>query len=278
MLAQHIITQPVFEALFEGYLRAQQTRSPRPCRPCWNTWSRAATPRRIPIPLQKFYESVALSGRRASTTPKAKRIIIELYDKFFKAAFPEDGGTARHRLHTPVEVVGFPSCIRWTAYCAASSGGTDEDNVHILDPFTGSACCKADSSAGRPGPRNRHELRTPTRLVLLPTSPPSTSRTPPDATPDPDDGVETEQVRALRGIVLTGLPVGRKRSGGCCSPRCFPRTRPGRPPEESPVRRDHRQPAASIGQKSANDNAQNRNTPGSTSASPIPMLPPPPRV
>ena len=65
-----------------------------------------------------------------------QRIIIELYDKFFKTAFPkmvEKLGI----VYTPVEVVDF--IIHSVADILQKEFGRSisDENVHILDPFTG---------------------------------------------------------------------------------------------------------------------------------------------
>ena len=65
-----------------------------------------------------------------------QRIIIELYDKFFKTAFPkmvEKLGI----VYTPVEVVDF--IIHSVADILHKEFGRSisDENVHILDPFTG---------------------------------------------------------------------------------------------------------------------------------------------
>lgn len=135
MLAQHIITRPVFEALFEGYSFAQHN----PVSKAMQTVLEALDEHNIDKEadsLRKFYDSVR---RRAAGIDKAdakQKIIVELYDKFFRNAFPRM--TERLGIvYTPVEVVDF--IIHSVNEVLQSEFGQTlgSKGVHILDPFTG---------------------------------------------------------------------------------------------------------------------------------------------
>lgn len=135
MLAQHIITKPVFDALFEGYAFTTSNPVSQSMQKIMDILEAQALDKEHET-LQGFYASVR---ERASgiTDPKGRqRIVLELYDKFFKTAFPkmvEKLGI----VYTPVEVVDF---ILHSANDALKNhfGVTLADkHVHILDPFTG---------------------------------------------------------------------------------------------------------------------------------------------
>lgn len=135
MLAQHIITRPVFEALFDGYSFAQHN----PVSKAMQTVLEALDEHNIDKEadsLKKFYDSVR---RRAAGIDKAdakQKIIVELYDKFFRNAFPRM--TERLGIvYTPVEVVDF--IIHSVNEVLQSEFGQTlgSQGVHILDPFTG---------------------------------------------------------------------------------------------------------------------------------------------
>lgn len=86
--------------------------------------------------LQKFYEYVRTTVGDIHEAEGRQRIIVELYDKFFKVASPrtvEKLGI----VYTPVEVVDF--IIRSVGYILRREFGRSlsDENVHILDPFTG---------------------------------------------------------------------------------------------------------------------------------------------
>ena len=86
--------------------------------------------------LQKFYDYVRDTVGDIHEADARQRIIVELYDKFFKVASPrtvEKLGI----VYTPVEVVDF--IIRSVGYILQREFGRSlsDENVHILDPFTG---------------------------------------------------------------------------------------------------------------------------------------------
>nr|WP_242042881.1 type ISP restriction/modification enzyme [Aphanizomenon flos-aquae] len=86
--------------------------------------------------LDKFYQSVRERASGIDNAEGKQRIIIELYDKFFRAAFPR----LVERLgivYTPVEVVDFIIKSADFALKQEFGVGLSDEGVHILDPFTG---------------------------------------------------------------------------------------------------------------------------------------------
>lgn len=135
MLAQHLITRPVFEALFEGYSFAEANPVSRAMQAVLEVLHEHHLEKEAES-LQNFYHSVK---RRAAGIDKAEakqKIIVELYDKFFRNAFPKM--TERLGIvYTPVEVVDF--IIHSVNEVLQSEFGQTlgSKGVHILDPFTG---------------------------------------------------------------------------------------------------------------------------------------------
>lgn len=135
MLAQHIITKPVFDALFEGYAFTSKNPVSQSMQKIMDILEAQALDKEHGT-LEDFYVSVR---ERASgiTDPRGRqKIIIELYDKFFKAAFPR----MAERLgivYTPVEIVDFILRSTDAALQAHFGARLADQNVHILDPFTG---------------------------------------------------------------------------------------------------------------------------------------------
>jgi len=135
MLAQHIITKPVFDALFEGYAFTSHNPVSQSMQRIMDVLESEALDKEHET-LEGFYASVRerVSG---ITDPKGRqRIIVELYDKFFKIAFPR----MVERLgivYTPVEIVDF--ILKSADAALEEHFGTRlaNENVHILDPFTG---------------------------------------------------------------------------------------------------------------------------------------------
>lgn len=135
MLSQHLITKPVFDALFEGYDFAAHN----PVSQAMDAMALTLEGKNLTAEtesLNSFYASVA---RRASgiNNPEGKQqIITELYEKFFKTAFPKQAD-ALGVVYTPVEIVDFIiTAVDDLSKTHYGAGLTDE-GVHVLDPFTG---------------------------------------------------------------------------------------------------------------------------------------------
>jgi predicted helicase len=136
MLAQHIITQPVFEALFEGYSFAKNNPMSQSMQKMLDLLEENAAFGKDEQDLQKFYDSVKMRASGIDNAEGKQKIIIELYDKFFKTAFPR----LVERLgivYTPVEVVDFIIHSVEAIAQKEFGRGLSSPGVNILDPFTG---------------------------------------------------------------------------------------------------------------------------------------------
>jgi len=135
MLAQHLITKPVFDALFEGYEFTKQNPVSKTMQKMLDLLEEQNLEKETET-LEKFYESVRERARGIDNAQGKQKIIVELYDKFFKTAFPR----MAERLgivYTPVEVVDFIIKSADDALKSEFGIGLTDKNVHILDPFTG---------------------------------------------------------------------------------------------------------------------------------------------
>ncbi|MDE0159052.1 MAG: DEAD/DEAH box helicase family protein [Candidatus Dadabacteria bacterium] len=135
MLAQHMVTGPVFDALFGDAAFVSRNSVSRGMQ----TVLDVLEPKNIKKEsenLDDFYASVRRRVEGASTAEARQKIIVELYDKFFRNAFP----LATQKLgivYTPVEIVDF--IIRSVNDVLSDEFGSSlgTEGVHILDPFTG---------------------------------------------------------------------------------------------------------------------------------------------
>ena len=135
MLAQHMVTGPVFDALFGDAAFVSRNSVSRGMQ----TVLDVLEPKNIKKEsenLEDFYASVRRRVEGASTAEARQKIIVELYDKFFRNAFP----LATQKLgivYTPVEIVDF--IIRSVNGVLQDEFGSSlgTEGVHILDPFTG---------------------------------------------------------------------------------------------------------------------------------------------
>jgi predicted helicase len=135
MLAQHLITRPVFDALFEGYSFAANNPVSKALQGVLDVLDRQHLEKEAEA-LNKFYASVRMRAQGIEDATAKQKIVVELYDKFFKAAFPEL--TARLGIvYTPVEVVDF--IIHSVDEVLQSEFGQTlgSEGVHIIDPFVG---------------------------------------------------------------------------------------------------------------------------------------------
>lgn len=135
MLAQHLITKPVFDALFEGYSFAQHNPMSQAMQGVLNVLQEHSLEKEADT-LQRFYDSVKMRAADINSASAKQKIVVELYDKFFRNAFPKM--TERLGIvYTPVEVVDF--IIHSVDHILQSEFGQTlgSQGVHILDPFTG---------------------------------------------------------------------------------------------------------------------------------------------
>jgi predicted helicase len=135
MLAQHLITRPVFDALFEGYSFARNNPVSKAMEAVLGALDEHRLDREAES-LDRFYASVKRRAAGVQTAEAKQRIIVELYDKFFRNAFPKM--TERLGIvYTPVEVVDF--IIHSVNELLQSEFGQTlgSEGVHIIDPFAG---------------------------------------------------------------------------------------------------------------------------------------------
>lgn len=135
MLSQHIITKPVFEALFDRYSFVKHNPISVSMQTMLDLLEAQAIEKDTET-LAKFYESVRMRAVGIDNAEGRQRVIVELYDKFFKTAFPkmvEKLGI----VYTPIELVDF--IIHSISYVLEKEfgRGLSDENVHIIDPFTG---------------------------------------------------------------------------------------------------------------------------------------------
>ena len=135
MLAQHLITQPVFEALFENYSFVANNPVSKSLQRMIDLLEKQSFDKDAEI-LGKFYESVKERVQGIDNAAGKQKVIVELYDKFFKTAFPktvEQLGI----VYTPVEVVDFINQSVAKVLKKEFNRNLSDENIHILDPFTG---------------------------------------------------------------------------------------------------------------------------------------------
>lgn len=135
MLAEHMITRPVFNALFDNYEFIQKNPVSIIMQEMLDTLHDKALEKEQET-LDKFYHSVQERAKGLDNAKARQTVIIELYEQFFKNALPKQVAKLGI-VYTPVEVVDFiinsvNEVLKQKFGCSLS----DRD-VHVLDPFTG---------------------------------------------------------------------------------------------------------------------------------------------
>lgn len=135
MLAQHLVTKPVFDALFDEYSFASHNPMSKAMQGVLDALHEHHLAKEADT-LEKFYASVRQRAAGIDNAQGKQKIIVELYDKFFRNAFPKM--TERLGIvYTPVEVVDF--ILHSVNHLLQQEFGQTlgSKGVHIIDPFTG---------------------------------------------------------------------------------------------------------------------------------------------
>ena len=135
MLAQHLITRPVFDALFAEYQFVKNNAVSRAMQDMIEVLEAEGMEMDISV-LDKFYTSVRNNVSNIDNLEGKQTIIKNLYEKFFKGAFPltvEKLGI----VYTPVECVDFIIHSVEDILQQEFNTSLTNENVHILDPFVG---------------------------------------------------------------------------------------------------------------------------------------------
>lgn len=135
MLSQHLITQPVFEALFENYSFVNSNPVSKSMANMIKLLENQAFSKELKD-LEKFYQSIKMRASGIDNAEGKQKIILELYDKFFKTAFPkmvEKLGI----VYTPLECVDFIVKSINVILKEEFESDISDKNVKIIDPFVG---------------------------------------------------------------------------------------------------------------------------------------------
>ncbi|WP_273760650.1 type ISP restriction/modification enzyme [Bartonella sp. ML70XJBT.G] len=135
MLAQHLVTRPVFEALFEGNEFVQNNAISQAMDKILRELDKTNIEEKTKD-LDKFYKSVTFCTAGITETHAKQNLIIKLYESFFAKAFKKT--TDRLGIvYTPVEVVDFIIYSVDDVLRSEFGKSLGSRGVSILDPFTG---------------------------------------------------------------------------------------------------------------------------------------------
>ena len=135
MMAQHLLTRPVFNALFENYDFALGNPVAKALDDLKNDFGEFGLEEET-RDLEGFYESVRRRASGIDNSDGRQKVLLELYEKFFTTATKKDA----QRLgivYTPVEVVDFILRSADEVLREEFDRSLSNEGVHILDPFAG---------------------------------------------------------------------------------------------------------------------------------------------
>lgn len=256
MLAQHMIVRPVFDALFADYQFVKNNAVSRSMQAMIERLESEGFSMDTEI-LDRFYKSVRVNIGEIDNLEGKQTIIKQIYEKFFKGAFPKSVEQLGI-VYTPVECVDF--ILRSVDHLLRQEFGTSltEENVHILDPFTGTGTFITrllQSGLIRPGDmerKYRQEIHC-NEIILL-------------AYYVADVNIESvyheqqhpDSYQPYDGICLTDTFQLNESGDNDIFSQLFPENSERvRKQKKAPIRVIIGNPPYSVGQKSANDNAQN---------------------
>lgn len=136
MLAQHLITQPIFQAVFKDFAFADNNSVSVAMGKILDLLDNDGSMEHDRQVLDGFYRQVQVSCQNLNSAEAKQKMILELYDTFFKTALPK---TVQKLgiVYTPVPVVDFIIHSVNDALKKEFGRSLSDENVHILDPFTG---------------------------------------------------------------------------------------------------------------------------------------------
>lgn len=136
MLAQQIVTKPIFEKLFgdQGFVKDNSVS--KTIDNMLDKINADNSLAEIDEQLEDFHRGVERTMSMIDTAEGKQKVITALYEKFFKNAFPKDQAI-NGVVYTPIEIVDF--ILRSAADILKQEFGRDinDEGVNILDPFTG---------------------------------------------------------------------------------------------------------------------------------------------
>lgn len=137
MLSQHLITAPVFNALFENHDFITHNPVAQVMEKMVGALYKANLDTETES-LEKFYESVRVRASEVNSASGKQQVIKELYERFFQKAFKKQAESLGI-VYTPVEIVDFILRAADDVSKKHFGKGLSDEGVCILDPFAGTS-------------------------------------------------------------------------------------------------------------------------------------------
>lgn len=136
MLAQHFIAKPVFDALFENYSFVESNPVSKSMKNLLDLMQDDAFDKEQQDVMERFYKSVKERCEGIDNAAGKQKVIVELYDKFFKKALAKTVEKLGI-VYTPVEIVDFINQSVTDLLRKEFKRSISDENIHVIDPFTG---------------------------------------------------------------------------------------------------------------------------------------------
>ena len=133
MLSQHLITKPVFDALFQEYAFSEHN----PVSQAMQSTIEALQERGLEKEtegLDNFYRDVRIRAQGVNTAEGKQQIIAELYERFLRLALPDTAANLGI-VYTPTEVVDYIVRSVEDVLQAEFGVSVSDEGVHVLGPF-----------------------------------------------------------------------------------------------------------------------------------------------
>ena len=137
MLSQHLITAPVFDALFTEHDFSAHNPVAQVMQRMADVLEEAHLETETDS-LEKFYDSVRVRASEVSSASGKQQVIKELYERFFQKAFKKQAESLGI-VYTPVEIVDFILRAADDVSKMHFGKGLTDEGVCILDPFAGTS-------------------------------------------------------------------------------------------------------------------------------------------
>ena len=135
MLSQHLITKPVFDALFGGQEFTDNNPVSRVMQLMVDELEGYGLEAET-AELAEFYDSVRRRVEGIDNAEGKQHVVLELYERFFKVAYPKVAESLGI-VYTPVEIVDFIIRSVQTLLRREFDASLSDEGVHVLDPFVG---------------------------------------------------------------------------------------------------------------------------------------------
>ncbi|MBV7363535.1 DEAD/DEAH box helicase family protein [Actinomycetaceae bacterium TAE3-ERU4] len=136
MLAQHLITKPLFDAMFDDQQFTQQNPVSQAMQSIVDRLADNEVFEKERRPLEKFYTAMVERIKQVDNLAGKQQIMLTLFDKFFSKAFPNMADRLGI-VFTPVEVVDYIIHSANDALQTAFGKTLGEPGVALIEPFVG---------------------------------------------------------------------------------------------------------------------------------------------